>query len=121
MQISFLRFFHPNEYRITYDDKSEVTSTVQQFQGRRNLPVCETIEGQMRIFCDGIWVVDSVHSFRHKDGLLLEGHGLGVFPHDVVETGQHPQALCDFRMHGTVHIVEKVQRFTDLQTKNVNT
>ena len=67
----------------------------------------------MRVLGDGVGVLQPVHSFAHKDGLLLAGHGLHMVPHDVVEAGQHSQALGYLGMHGTVHVVQQVQRLAN--------
>jgi hypothetical protein len=58
-------------------------------------------------------VVDPVDPLRHQHGFLLVRHGLRVFPHDVVQPGDHSQALGDLRMHDPVHVVQQIQRFAD--------
>jgi hypothetical protein len=45
--------------------------------------------------------------------LLLAGHGLDMVPHDVVEAGEHAEALGNLRVHGAVHVVQQVQRLAD--------
>jgi hypothetical protein len=36
-----------------------------------------------------------------------------MVPHDVVEAGEHAEALGNLRVHGAVHIVQQVQRLAD--------
>merc|ERR1719347_2479953 len=58
-------------------------------------------------------MIDTVHSLRHQHGLLLTAHGLHVISHDVVQSGQHPQALRDLGVHRSVDVVEQVERLRD--------
>jgi hypothetical protein len=77
------------------------------------LTVCEAVKGQMDVFCDGVGVVDSVYPLAHKNRLLLKLHGLGVVAHDVVEASDHAQTLGNFGVHGSVHIVQQIERLRD--------
>lgn len=36
-----------------------------------------------------------------------------MVPHDVIETGQQAEAGADLHVHGSVHVVEEVQRLVD--------
>lgn len=65
------------------------------------------------VFRDSVRMIDAVDTFRHEDGLLLDGHGLRMIAHDVIQPSQHSQTLGDLRVHGAVHVVEQVQRFVD--------
>ena len=38
---------------------------------------------------------------------------LYVITHDVVEPGEHSQALRNLGVHSTVHVVQQVQRLAD--------
>ena len=67
----------------------------------------------MCVFGDGVRMVNPVDSFGHKDSLLLEGHGLTVFTHYIVKSGKHAETLCNFGMHGTIDVIQKIQGFTD--------
>ena len=67
----------------------------------------------MCVFGDGVRMVNPVNSFGHKDSLLLEGHGLTVFTHYIVKSGKHAETLCNFGMHGTIDVIQKIQGFTD--------
>lgn len=54
-------------------------------------------------------MINTVDPFGHKHGLLLIGHGVPVFPGDVAEPRNHPKALRDLAVHGSIHVVEEVQ------------
>lgn len=58
-------------------------------------------------------MIDSIHPLRHEHRLLLEGHRFRVVAHDVIQSGQHAQALRNLRMHGAVHVVQQIQRLAD--------
>jgi hypothetical protein len=53
------------------------------------------------------------HVCKYITDLLLAGHGLDMVPHDVVEAGEHAEALGNLRVHGAVHVVQQVQRLAD--------
>lgn len=58
------------------------------------------------VFSDGVGMIDSVDSLGHQYGLLLRGQRFGVIAHDVIQSGQHTQTLCNLRMHCAVNVVQ---------------
>ena len=92
-------------------EKSQVSCSVEQLEGCRDLGVCKAVEGKVVVLGDGVGVVDAVHPLGHEDGLLLAAHGLHAVAHDVVQPGEHTQALCYLGVHGAVHVVQQVECF----------
>ena len=77
------------------------------------LCVGKAVEGEVSVLCDGVGMLEAVDPLAHEDGLLLAGHGLHVVAHDVVEAGEHAEALGNLGVHGPVHVVEQVERLAD--------
>lgn len=67
----------------------------------------------MGVLSDGVRMVNTVDPLGHEDGFLLTAHGLHVISHDVVESSQHAETLCNLWMHCTINIVEKIESFRD--------
>jgi hypothetical protein len=73
--------------------------------GLKNLPdlaVGKAVESQVSVLGDCVGVIDPVDALGHQDGLLLVSQSLCVIPHDVVQPGQHAEALSDFGMHSAI-------------------
>ena len=95
------------------DDHAQISGAVEELKGGTDLAVGETVKGQVDIFGNGVRMIDAIDPLGHEDGLLLEGHGLRVVAHDVIQPGQHAEALCNLRVHRTVNIVQEVQGLTN--------
>jgi hypothetical protein len=73
----------------------------------KNLPdltVGKAVESQVSVLGDCVGVIDPVDALGHKDGLLLVSQSLSVVAHDVVQPGQHAEALSDFRVHSAIAV-----------------
>lgn len=58
-------------------------------------------------------MIDSVNPFRHQHCLLLIGHRFRMLAHNIIQSGNHPQALRNLRMHRPVHVIQQIQRLAD--------
>lgn len=58
-------------------------------------------------------MINSVDPLGHQHSFLLVGHGIPVLAGDVAQPRHHAEALRDLAVHGSVHVVEQVQRLGD--------
>lgn len=87
----------------------EVAGAPQQAQGRRQLPAGEAVLGQVRVFLDGVGLLDARHPHAHQHCLLLASQSLCVLAHDIVEAGEEAQAGADLHVHCSLHFAKQVQ------------